>query len=195
MEAKENIEEQELNTNETVEENTTSKTDINEGETTETNEKSEEMSVEQKIKELEENYQTINEKYLRLYSEFDNFKRRTGKEKLELISTASFDVMKEMVSVLDDMNRALESNEKTSDLVVVKEGMKLITNKFNSILSKKGLTEMEAKGVEFDADLHEALTSIPAPSEDMVGKVVDVIEKGYLLNGKVVRFAKVVVGS
>jgi len=195
MEAKENIEEQELNTNETVEENTTSNADISEKESAEVNEKSEEMSVEQKIKELEENYQTINEKYLRLYSEFDNFKRRTGKEKLELISTASFDVMKEMVSVLDDMNRALESNEKTSDLEVVKEGMKLITNKFNSILIKKGLTEMEAKGVEFDADLHEALTSIPAPSEELVGKVVDVIEKGYLLNGKVVRFAKVVVGS
>jgi molecular chaperone GrpE len=195
MEAKENIEEKEFNTNETVEENTTSNADINEKESAEVNENSEEMSVEEKIKELEENYQTVNEKYLRLYSEFDNFKRRTGKEKLELISTASFDVMKEMVSVLDDMNRAVESNEKASDIAVIKEGMKLITNKFNSILTKKGLTEMEAKGVEFDADLHEALTSIPAPSEDMVGKVVDVIEKGYLLNGKVVRFAKVVVGS
>ena len=195
MEAKENIEEQDLNNHEETENKSALETDNIEENTSENKGNSEEMSAEEKIAELEQNYQAVNEKYLRLYSEFDNYKRRTGKEKLDLISTASFDVMKEMVSVLDDMNRAVETNEKSEDLNSIKEGVKLIANKFNAILSKKGLQEMEAKGQEFDADLHEALTSIPAPSEELKGKVVDVIEKGYTLNGKVLRFAKVVVGS
>jgi molecular chaperone GrpE len=143
----------------------------------------------------EELAKEANDKYLRLYSEFENFRRRTAKEKLELISTASEGVIKEMLSVLDDFERAIKSNETSEDINGIKEGMKLVHQKMHSILKQKGLEEMDSQGKEFNIDEHEALTKIPAPSSDLKGKVVDVIEKGYKLKEKVIRYAKVVVGE
>ena len=137
----------------------------------------------------------LNDKYIRLYAEFDNFKRRTAQERRDLLQTASKDVLVNLLPVLDDFERALKAMETASDVLAVKEGIDLIFNKFRNILSQEGLKEMESKGKAFDADLHEAITSVPAPSEDMKGKVIDEIEKGYFLNDKVIRFAKVVVGA
>jgi molecular chaperone GrpE len=143
----------------------------------------------------EDQVAALNDKYLRLYSEFDNYRKRTNKEKLELISTASAGVLKDMLSVLDDFERAIANNEKVDDIVAVKEGFALIYNKMKSTLEAKGLKQMEAKHTDFNADFHEAIANIPAPSEELKGKVVDDVEKGYFLNDKVIRFAKVVVGN
>ena len=137
----------------------------------------------------------LNDRYLRLYSEFDNYKKRTGKERIELIKTAGVEILSEMIPVLDDIERAVKSNEKAEDIEAIKNGIKLIYNKFANSLTKKGLEPLEVIGKDFDAELHEAITSIAAPSEDMKGKVIDEIEKGYLLNGKVIRYAKVIVGN
>jgi molecular chaperone GrpE len=138
----------------------------------------------------------LNDKYLRLYAEFDNYKRRTAKERIELFKTANADVIKSMLSVLDDFDRAKKSMEIAKDIEAVKEGIQLIHHKLKSTLQSQGLTEMESVvGKAFDTDLHEAITNVPAPSEDLKGKVVDEVEKGYLLNEKVIRYAKVVVGS
>lgn len=162
----------------------------NESETPENN--TGEMSALER-KELE--YSELHDKYLRLFSEFDNYKKRTAKEKIDLILNASEDLLKEIIPTIDDFERAIETNQKTDDLAQVKEGFVLIYNKFHATLAKKGLVVMEAQGLPFDSDKHEALTQIPAPSADLKGKVVDVIEKGYLFNDKIVRFAKVVVGQ
>lgn len=143
----------------------------------------------------EEKYNEINDKFLRLYSEFDNYKKRTAKERIEFAKSAAQDVFVAILPVIDDFERAIKSNETLEDINAIKEGLKLIHHKFSSTLTKKGLEPMEAIGKEFDADLHEAITNIPTPSEDMKGKIVDEVEKGYLLNGKVIRYAKVVVGS
>jgi molecular chaperone GrpE len=139
----------------------------------------------------------INDKYLRLYSEFDNYRKRTIKEKGEMVKTASEEVISSLLPVLDDMERAIavsEASHKEADLACL-EGMKLIYNKLKFTLQQKGLEPLEAKGKSFDVDFHDALTKIPAPSNDLKGKVVDEIQKGYLLNGKVIRFARVVVGE
>ena len=143
----------------------------------------------------EEQIQELNDRYLRLYSEFENFRRRTAKEKLELAKTASEGVMKDLLTVLDDFDRAQESFEKSNEVAALKEGVDLIQNKLFKTLEQKGLKPMDALHQEFDADIHEALTNIPAPSEELKGKVVDVIEKGYTLNDKIIRYAKVVVGN
>ena len=140
--------------------------------------------------------QVEKEKYLRLYSEFENFRRRTTKERLEWMQTASKDVILNVLPVIDDMERALKSMETASDISKSAiEGMELIYKKLYSIMEKTGLKPMNAQGQPFDPELHEAITQFPAPSPDMVGKVVDEVEKGYLLNDKVIRFAKVVVGN
>ncbi|KAA8485079.1 nucleotide exchange factor GrpE [Arcticibacter tournemirensis] len=136
-----------------------------------------------------------NDKYLRLYAEFDNFKRRTTKERIDLLQTAGKDVLQSLLPVLDDFERALKSMESASDVAAVKEGINLVHSKLKNILVQKGLKEMESIGSAFDADLHEAITNIPAPSDEMKGKVIDEVEKGYFLNDKVIRFAKVVVGN
>lgn len=136
-----------------------------------------------------------NNKYLRLYAEFDNFKRRTSKERLELLQIAGKDVISDLLTVLDDFERAQKSIETATDILAVKEGVSLVQHKLKSILTQKGLKEMESKGKEFDADLHEGITSIPAPTPDLKGKVLDELEKGYLLNDKVIRFAKVIIGA
>ncbi|HEU4718522.1 MAG TPA: nucleotide exchange factor GrpE [Bacteroidia bacterium] len=148
-----------------------------------------------KIAELEEQVSTLNDKYLRLYSEFDNFRKRTAKERVEILSMAGADMIKSLLPVIDDFERALRNNEKATDVAAVNEGVNLIAQKFRSILASKGLEPLESLGKPFDVDMHEAITNIPAPSEELKGKVVDEVEKGYMLNGKVIRFAKVVVGS
>lgn len=143
----------------------------------------------------EEKYNELNDKYLRLYSDFDNFRKRNIKEKADLISNAGAGVIKDLLPILDDFERAIKSNASTEDATGLKEGFELIANKMNNILNAKGLKMMESKETPFDADLHEAITNIPAPTEELKGKVVDVIENGYYLNDKVLRYAKVVVGQ
>jgi len=135
------------------------------------------------------------DKYMRLHAEFDNFRKRTQRERVELLGSASAVVLKALMPTLDDFDRAIQANETNEDLVVVKEGFQLISDKMNSTLKAQGLEPMDAVGKVFDVDNHEALTKIPAPTKDLKGKVVDVIERGYFLNDKVLRYAKVVVGE
>ena len=136
-----------------------------------------------------------NEKYLRLYSEFDNYKKRNARERVELIKTANAEVIKAILPVLDDFERAIKANEQADDIKALKEGFVLISNKLNHLLQSQGLKKMEVKGEPLDTDLHEAITQVPAPDESLKGKIIDVVENGYFLNDTVVRYAKVVVGS
>jgi molecular chaperone GrpE len=144
----------------------------------------------------QEKYNELNDKYLRLYSEFDNYRKRTQKERIELSKYASEEIIVSLLPVLDDLERALKSIVKLENgqETVVADGIQLIYNKFKGLLSQKGLESIPAVGESFNVDYHDALTNIPATSEDMKGKVVDEIEKGYKLNGKVIRYSKVVVG-
>ena len=150
---------------------------------------------EEKIQDLGQKLDELNDKYLRLFSEFDNFRKRTQKEKLELFKTASEDVMTAILPVIDDFERAIKSTDENGVDKNYKEGVELIYNKLINTLKQKGLEQMSSLGEEFDTDFHEAITNIPAPEPGMKGKVVDEIEKGYKLNDKVIRFAKVVIGS
>jgi len=150
-----------------------------------------EPSAEDKLKE---ELSQANDKYLRLFAEFDNFRRRTAKEREEARKSEGKDVIVALLSVLDDFERALRSMENATDVISVKEGVALIQNKMKNTLSQKGLKEMHSIGTVFDPELHEAITNVPAP-DDMKGKVMDEMEKGYYLNDKVARFAKVIVGS
>jgi molecular chaperone GrpE len=143
----------------------------------------------------EERYAELNDKFLRLYSEFDNYRKRTNKEKIDLIGSASSGVIKDLIPVMDDFERAILNNQHSEDVAALKEGFQLIFNKLRSSLEMKGLKPMEAKGQPFDSELHEAIANVPAPSEDLKGKVIDDVEKGYYLNEKVIRYAKVVVGQ
>lgn len=152
----------------------------------------EEISAEEKLK-LE--VAALNDKYLRLFAEFDNYKRRTQKERVELLQTAGKDVIISMLPVLDDFDRANKATENATDISAIREGVQLVHTKLKSILVQKGLKEMESINTVFDTDLHEAITKIPAPTDELKGKVIDELEKGYTLNDKVIRFAKVVVGS
>lgn len=133
--------------------------------------------------------------YLRLMAEFDTFRRRTAEEKLALVSSASADTIKGLLPILDDCEIALANLEKSTDSEAAKEGTQLIFNKLTNYLKSKGLERIEAKGNDFDTELHEAVTTFPAPSEDLKGKVIDVVQTGYTLGGKVLRYAKVVVGA
>jgi molecular chaperone GrpE len=162
-----------------------------------TQEKLEESASTEEKKELtpDEKYAELNDRFIRLYAEFDNFRKRTNKERLDLINSASAGVMKDMLTVLDDFERAIQNNENVEDIQVIKEGFHLIFQKFKGILESKGLKAMNSKGESFDSELHEAIANIPASSEEEKGKVIDDVEKGYYLNEKVIRFAKVVVGQ
>jgi len=135
------------------------------------------------------------EKYLRLYAEFDNYRKRTIKEKSEIISTAGAEVIKDVLPILDDLERAVAVSSQKAEPSALIEGVDLIQKKLANNLRLKGLEVIESKGQPFDADLHEAITTIPAPSKDLKGKIIDETEKGYRLNGHVIRFAKVVVGQ
>ena len=145
-----------------------------------------EATEEDKVQELGEKLATLNDKYLRLYSEYENYRKRTNLEKADLLLNGSREMMKAILPVIDDFERALAA---TGD----DEGVKLIYNKLMKILEQKGLKAMEVKGEKFDENLHEAITQIPAPSPEQKGLVMDVVEKGYYLNDKVLRYAKVVV--
>ena len=143
----------------------------------------------------EDKYNELNDRFLRLYAEFDNYRRRTNKEKLELIESAGSSVLKAMLPTMDDFDRAIANNEKIDDVTAIKEGFVLIYNKLKTTLESKGLKAMTAKGETFDSELHEAIANVPAPEEALKGKVIEDVEKGYYLNEKVLRFAKVVVGN
>ena len=166
-------------------------------ETTESVESTVEENNEEAPKEItaEEKYAELNDRYLRLHAEFDNFRKRTYKERIEQTATANKDVLLSLLPVMDNFERAIVTNEKSEDVAAMKEGFHLIYTMFKGILDSKGLKPMEAKGAHFDSDLHEAIANIPAPDKKMVGKVIEDVEKGYYLNDKVIRFAKVVVGQ
>ena len=148
---------------------------------------------EEKADNFEEKFNELNDKYLRLYSEYDNYRKRTANEKVELIKTAAESTIIALLPILDDFERALPTMEKSEDKTHY-EGVMLIYNKLKRTLEQKGLEEIKATGEPFNTDEHEALTQIPAPSEDLKDKVLDVVQKGYKLNGKVIRYARVVVG-
>ena len=150
------------------------------------------ISVEEK---LQEDLQKEKDKFLRLFAEFENYKKRTTKERIELFTTASQDLMTSLLPILDDFDRAYSEISKSNDEDLLK-GVELISNKFRDVLKSKGLAEVEVKqGDVFNADDHEAITQIPAPSKKLKGKIIDVIEKGYALGDKVIRFPKVVIGQ
>jgi molecular chaperone GrpE len=147
----------------------------------------------------EEEYQLkineLNDKYLRLYSEFDNFRKRSLKEKIDMSRTASENVIVELLPVLDDFDRAIASMTSTDNIEAIKEGEQLIHAKMKAIFASKGLQEIKSIGETFNTDFHEAITSIPAPTEDLKNKVIDEVQKGYTLYDKVIRFSKVIIGS
>jgi len=145
--------------------------------------------------ELQNKIIDLNDRYLRLYSEFDNYRKRTLKERIELSKTASAEVIRALLPVVDDFERAIKSWGSDDVEDVHLEGIKLISNKLQNILTQQGLEEIPAMGLAFNTDSHEAITQIPAPTPELKDKIVDVVEKGYTLQGKVIRFAKVVVGS
>ncbi len=149
---------------------------------------------ETQLNTLETELNESKDKYLRLAAEFDNFRKRTAKERIELFQTAGKDIITDLLDVLDDVDRASKELEEAKDSHL-KQGVSLIFNKLKNILQSKGLKAMEAKGAAFDPELHEAITEIPAPTADLQGKVVDEISKGYYLNDKIIRHAKVVVGK
>ena len=146
------------------------------------------------MEKLTAELQEQKDKYLRLFAEFDNYKRRTSKENLERIQTAGKDIVSAMLDVMDDCDRAEKQMQQTEDIVQVKQGNQLVFNKLRSVLLQKGLTAMESINADFDVEKHEAITEIEA-GEEKKGKVVDEVQKGYYLNGKLIRFAKVVVGK
>ncbi len=135
------------------------------------------------------------DKFLRLMAEFDNYKRRTAKERMELIQTAGKDVIVSLLDVLDDCDRAEKQLNTSDDIAVQKEGIQLVFNKIRSTMQAKGLSAMESIGKDFDAEFHEAITEVPVPDEKLKGKVIDEVTKDYVLNEKIIRFAKVVVGK
>ena len=149
---------------------------------------------EAELEKLKTELDASKDKYLRLVAEFDNFRRRSAKERMDLIQTAGREVIKELLDVLDDSDRAQKQLDKSED-AQVKEGVTLVFNKLRAVLQSKGLKPMESIGKDFDTDLHEAITEIPAPTEELKGKVVDEVIKGYYLNDKIIRHAKVVVGK
>ena len=156
--------------------------------------KKKEEEFNKKIEEVEGKLAKEKDDYVRLMAEFETFRRRSSEDRLNLISSAAADTIKGLLPVLDDCERAMEILEKSSD-EAAKEGTSLIYTKLMDYLKTRGLAKIEAKGEDFNTDFHEAVTQFPAPSEDMKGKVIDVVQTGYMLNGKILRYAKVVVGA
>lgn len=152
-------------------------------------------SKEQQIEELGQKLLEMNDKYLRLSAEFDNYRKRTLKERMELTKAAGEQILSGILPVMDNFERAMASMERTTDVKALKEGVELIYLNFKTFLEHNGVKEMECANSDFNTDMHEAVTKIPAPAEELKGKVVDCIQKGYYLNDKVMRFAKVVVGE
>ncbi|HLW06447.1 MAG TPA: nucleotide exchange factor GrpE [Marinilabiliaceae bacterium] len=147
------------------------------------------------IEDLENKIDELNDKHLRLIAEYDNYRKRTLKEKIELSKVVSEKFFLNILPVVDDFDRALQHLNDAKDLEAIKEGILLIYNKFLNFMTQNGVTEIETHEKEFDLDFHEAVTKSPAPSEEMKGKIIDCVQKGYMLDGKVIRFPKVVVGE
>ncbi|RRO17812.1 nucleotide exchange factor GrpE [Flavobacteriaceae bacterium 14752] len=200
---KENLEQQQSQTkeeksdNKKVDKDNSSKSEGN-NENKDIKEESQEKESEKSLTKEESLQQEVDQqkdKYLRLFAEFENYKRRTSKERLELFKTASQELMQALLPVLDDFDRALKEINKSKDKNLI-DGVELINNKFRETLKSKGLEPMTVKeGDKFDGDIHEAVTQIPAPDKSMKGKIVDVVEKGYTLGDKIIRFPKVVTGK
>lgn len=183
-----------MSTKDKVEEN--EKDNQNEEVVTENTEETNENSSEQQELNEEDKAKEESERYLRLYSEFENFRKRTQKEKIELYKTAGEDVLKALLPIIDDFERAQKANQTIEDIQAIKEGFALIHDKFLKILKQKGLEELPSSiGEKLDIEKHEAITQIPAPTEAQKGKIIDELEKGYSLSGKVIRYTKVVVGQ
>lgn len=162
----------------------------------ETSSESDQEIVEEKAEPtIEDKLIEANEKFIRLYAEFENFRKRTNKEKVDLLSHAGEGVIKNFLPIIDDFERAIANNESVEDVNALKEGFQLVFTKFKGIMEAKGVKPMTTIGEAFDSEIHEAIANIPAPSDDLKGKIVDDVEKGYYLNDKVIRFAKVVVGQ
>lgn len=157
--------------------------------------KSKEDELKKQLEEAGEKYKELNDRFLRLYSEFDNYKKRTNKEKLDLLSTASEKVIVGLLPVIDDFERAIAANEKVEDVAAIKEGFVLIYNKLLQLLKRFDVEEINAKGEAFNTDFHEAVTHFPTQNEEDKGKVIDVTEKGYKIKDKVIRYSKVVVAN
>jgi len=187
------MEEKDLNTqNDTINDTLNINADENAAGSTHLNEPVEE---ENQLQKLQDEINEQKDKYLRLMAEFDNFRRRTAKERLETIQTAGKDVVVSLLDVLDDCDRAEKQLQTSDNIELQKEGVQLVFNKIRSTLQAKGVKVMESINTEFDVEKHEAITEIPAPTEELKGKVLDEVMKGYYLNDKIIRFAKVVVGK
>ena len=156
---------------------------------------SKDSKLKEELQEKEIELAELKDKYLRLFAEFDNFRKRTIQEKLDMMKTAAQDTVSSLLPVLDDFDRAKMSAEDPKSKETFSEGVKLVYQKLYSVLESKGLKPMESTGLEFDPELHEAITKIPSPAEDMKGKNIDTIEKGYYLKEKIIRHAKVVIGE
>lgn len=156
---------------------------------------SQEDSAVSEVDKLQEEKQGLQDKYLRLLAEFENYKKRTVKEKIDLLNTAAGDTLAALLPVLDDFDRAQNLTDELKNTPAFQEGIQLVYQKLNNVLKQRGLEAMESNGLPFDPEFHEALTEIDAPTEDLKGKVVDTIEKGYSLKGKIIRHAKVVTGK
>ncbi len=153
------------------------------------------QELEAEIERMKAEKAELNDRFLRLFSEFDNYKKRVSKEKLDLIATASEKVLVSLLPIIDDFERAIAANEKADNIDSIKEGFNLIYNKLLQMMKRFDVEEIQAKGEEFNTDFHEAVTHFPAQKEEDKGKVIDVTEKGYKLKDKVIRYAKVVVGQ
>lgn len=192
----ENIEKEENLTQETIDNSQ------NEGTVTDVEETVNEQTVPEEIKKEDDSFKVLEsellewkDKYLRLAADFDNYRKRALKEKIDLTKTASKDVLIDFLPIMDDFERGMKSITETSDVKSLQEGVSLIYTKCSTFLSKNGVKEIDALHQEFNTDLHDALTKIPAPEENLKGKVVDVVQKGYYLNDTIIRFARVVVGE
>ncbi len=152
-------------------------------------------ALQQEIEELQQELGELKDKFVRQVAEFDNYKKRTARERIDLLQNAAKDTISALLPALDDFDRAIKAGEADDNVEPVSEGVKMIYNRLKTTLGQKGLQEMETLNQPFDPELHEALTEIPAPSEDMKGKIIDTIEKGYYLNDKIIRHARVVVGK
>jgi len=150
---------------------------------------------EKALQDLTEKFADLNDKFLRLNAEYDNYRKRTLKEKMELVKSGGESVLMQILPVVDNLERAMQVIRDAKDIDAVKEGIELIHSKFKDFLTMNGIREIESHNEDFDTDIHEAITKIPAPTPELKGKVVDVVEKGYFLHDKVMRFAKVVIGE
>ena len=196
----EKIDNEELNTQSASEETTDTATEAQEAEVADEEVKNDaqtpaEESLDDKINKLTEDLEKANKEYLFLMAEFDNFRKRTVREKADIIRNAGEKVLGQLLPIIDDFERAIKANEQADDIEAIKQGVTLIYNKLIKYLEQNQVKAIESTGCDFDTELHEAVTTFPAPSEDLKGKVIDTVMTGYTINDKVLRHAKVVVGQ